>query len=152
MITPLSQLLFGVGLGSDSSRVRLDPPAALDAYRRGDELIVHVDVPGVALDAVEVDFEDGWLSIQAERAYAPDPQDRVLIAERPFGRFQRRVRLAESLDVGRASAVLEAGVLTLRIPVMAKATSSKIAVSAGGAQASLAPADESTSSDAQSAS
>jgi HSP20 family protein len=106
---------------------RLDAAPAVDAYRRGSELILHVDMPGVDLGSVDVEVDDRLLTVSGERTYAPEPGDHVLVEERPFGRFQRQFRLRESVDSSAVSAVLDNGVLTVRLPI-ATASAAKVKV------------------------
>lgn len=96
---------------------RLDVAPAVDAYRRDDRLVLHVDIPGVAFDSLDVQVDANTLTITAERTYAPEPGDRVLLSERPFGRFERRFRLAEPVDASAVTAELLDGVLTVTLPL-----------------------------------
>jgi HSP20 family protein len=113
MLQPFMFSLFR-DLGSS---VRLDAVPPADVYRRGDEIVVHLDLPGVERSSVKVAVENGVLDISAERVYAPEPTDQVLLAERPFGLFRRQFRLRDAVAAENVSAVFADGVLTLRIPV-----------------------------------
>lgn len=101
---------------------------ALDAYRRGTDVWVHIDLPGVAADAVDVSVERSVLTITAERSFPTEEADRHYISERPKGTFHRQVHLGESLDTDGIEADFADGVLTLRIPVSEKAKARKIEV------------------------
>jgi HSP20 family protein len=113
MLQPLMVSLFRE-LGSGP---RLDPVPLADVYRRGGDVVVHVDMPGVDPASVRVTVEGSLLSIGAERSYAPEPTDQVLLSERSFGRFQRQFRLRDRVDAGNVRAVLDNGVLTVSLPV-----------------------------------
>jgi HSP20 family protein len=107
-------------------------PAAMpmDAYRAGDEFVVAFDLPGVPVDAIEVSVERDVLTVKAERRPVADGDDvRLQISERPLGVFSRRLFLGDALDADNIRAGYEAGVLTLRIPVLEKAKPRRIAVS-----------------------
>jgi HSP20 family protein len=108
-------------------------PAAMqmDAYRVGDDLVVHVDLPGVDPETIDLDVERNVLSIRAERK-TPAPEDaEVIVAERQSGAFGRQLFLGDTLDTERIDASYDAGVLTLRIPVADHAKPRKIRISAG---------------------
>lgn len=105
-----------------------DHRMALDAYRRGEDVWVHVDLPGVASDAVDVNVERNVLTISAERSYPVEEGDRFYLQERRQGTFSRQVHLGENLDVENIEADYADGVLTLRIPVSEKAKPRKIEV------------------------
>ena len=47
----------------------------MDAYRRGDQFLVHLDLPGVDPDAIELTVEQNVLSIKAERRFEPEEGD-----------------------------------------------------------------------------
>ncbi|MFI9384596.1 Hsp20/alpha crystallin family protein [Kutzneria sp. NPDC052558] len=127
----LERLMFGAGAG----RVRQASvrPAAIpmDAFRKGDEFVVTFDLPGVSPESIDVNVERNVLTVKAERPAAKDEQVRWQVAERPTGTFTRRVFLGETLDRDGIQASYDAGVLTLRVPVVEKAQSRRIAVTAG---------------------
>lgn len=103
----------------------------MDAYRRGEDVWVHVDLPGVTADSLDISVERNVLTITAGRDWAPEEGDRGYLAERPRGRFHRQVHLGEGLDAEHIEADLSDGVLTLRIPVAEKAKPRKISISTG---------------------
>ncbi|WP_208900625.1 Hsp20/alpha crystallin family protein [Streptomyces incarnatus] len=108
-------------------------PAAMpmDAYRAGDDFLVHFDLPGIDPETIELDVERNVLNVRAERR-SPAPEDaEMLVAERPTGTFTRQLFLGETLDVDRIDASYEAGVLTLRIPVAEQAKPRRIQISGG---------------------
>lgn len=117
----------------------------VDAYRHGDEFIMHFDLPGVDPESVEVSVEQSMLSIAAERSWKPEEGDQVFMAERPQGRYSRQLYLSDNLDTDRVDASYDAGVLTLRVPVSEKAKPRRVQVSASGGKTALdAQSHEST--------
>lgn len=119
---PLFDALFRGTSRSDQHRM------AMDAYRRGDDVWVHLDLPGVAPDSLDISVERNVLTVTAERNWQREDGDRVYLAERTRGSYQRQVHLGDSLDVDGIEADLADGVLTLRIPVSEKAQPRKISV------------------------
>ncbi|MGW7819068.1 Hsp20/alpha crystallin family protein [Streptomyces puniciscabiei] len=108
-------------------------PAAMpmDAYRAGDDFLVHFDLPGIDPETIELDVERNVLNVRAERR-SPAPENaQMLVAERPKGTFTRQLFLGDTLDVDRIDASYEAGVLTLRIPVAEQAKPRRIQISGG---------------------
>ncbi|MGW2646519.1 Hsp20/alpha crystallin family protein [Streptomyces sp. NPDC001393] len=108
-------------------------PAAMpmDAYRAGDDFLVHFDLPGIDPETIELDVERNVLNVRAERRN-PAPEDaEMLVAERPTGTFTRQLFLGDTLDTDRIDASYEAGVLTLRIPVAEQAKPRRIQISGG---------------------
>jgi HSP20 family protein len=108
-------------------------PAAMpmDAYRAGDDLVVHFDLPGIDPESIELDVERNVLNVRAERT-SPAPEDaEVLVAERPAGTFTRQLFLGDTLDTDHIDASYDAGVLTLRIPVAEAAKPRRIQITGG---------------------
>ena len=102
----------------------------MDAYRKDDMFLLQLDVPGIAVDSVELTVDNNVLTIKAMR-HAPTMQEGVepVIAERPWGEFTRQVLLGSNLDVTRIRAEYDAGVLTVSIPVAEHAKPRRIDVS-----------------------
>ena len=98
-------------------------PAAMpmDAYRSGEEFVVHFDLPGVDADSIDMTVERNVLTVHAQRERAADEGVEILIAERPLGMFSRQLFLGDTLDADRIAASYENGVLTVRVPVAERA-------------------------------
>jgi HSP20 family protein len=110
----------------------------MDAYRRGDQFFIDLDLPGVDPDAIDLTVEQNVLTIRAERGYEPEEGDELLISERPQGTFTRQLLLGESLDTDSLEADYEQGVLTLRIPVAQAAKPRRVQITkSGGGQRSI---------------
>lgn len=125
----LSQQLIGAQTGGTWSR---PSPMPIDAYRAGEEFVVHFDLPGVSPDAVELEVERNVLTVKAERRpNATGEHVEMLLSERPLGVFSRQLFLGDTLDTDHITADYDAGVLTLRIPVAEKAKPRKIEISGG---------------------
>ena len=126
-----------------------DRPIAMpmDAYRRGEDVWVHIDLPGVAPDSLDINVERGVLTVSADREWQREEGDQLYIAERPRGTYRRQVHLGEGLDAEHVEADLTDGVLTLRIPVAEVAKPRKISVGTAhsGRTAIDATSSESTS-------
>lgn len=103
----------------------------MDAYRRGDRFFVHVDLPGVVPDSIELTVERNVLTVKAERRWEPAEGDEVLVAERPRGAVTRQLFLGENLDTERIEANYDQGVLTVAIPVAETARARRIEIGGG---------------------
>jgi HSP20 family protein len=124
------QLLAGGGRGAPRS-------FPMDAYRRGDQFFVHLDLPGVDADSIELTAENNMLTVSADRQFQLEDGDQVLIRERPQGQFTRQLLLGESLNVDHIEANYENGVLMLSIPVAEQAKPRRIAVGSSGVQQTI---------------
>jgi HSP20 family protein len=103
----------------------------MDAYRRGDQVLVHIDVPGVDPASIEVTVEKDVLTVKAERCWEPRDDDQIIMSERPQGCFTRQLFLGEGLDGDRIEARYDNGVLTLCVPVAEQAKPRKVEITAG---------------------
>ena len=113
------------------------PLLPLDAYREGDEFVMHVDVPGVDPDSIELTVEKNVLAIKAERNWQPGEGAEVITAERPQGSFTRQLFLGENLDSEHIAASYDRGVLTLRIPVAQAAKPRRVEIQSGRQQQAI---------------
>jgi HSP20 family protein len=107
----------------------------MEAYRRGDQFFIHLDLPGVSPDDVELTLERNVVSIRAERRSRRQEGDQVLIDERPQGSFSRQLFLGENLDAERLNASYDLWVLTLTIPVSEQAKPRRVQIAAQQGQA-----------------
>ena len=105
---------------------------AMDAYRHGDEYIVHFDLPGVDASSIEVTVEHNVLSVSAQRGWQPAEGDRIVASERPQGSFSRQLFLGDGLDADRVAASYHDGVLTVTVPVSERARPRRVEISANG--------------------
>lgn len=103
----------------------------LDAYRDGDQFVVHFDLPGVDPSSIDLNVERNVLTVKAERKDVPRDGIEVQVNERPRGVFSRQLFLGDALDTDHVDAHYDSGVLTLRIPVAEKAKPRKIEINAG---------------------
>ena len=104
----------------------------VDAYRRGDEFKIHLDMPGVDPSLIELTVEKDVLSVRATRSWAPLEGDEVQVSERAQGEFSRQLFLGQSLDRDHVAATYADGVLTITIPVAEQAKPRKVPVAHGG--------------------
>jgi HSP20 family protein len=103
----------------------------MDAYRDGEQYVVHFDLPGLDPSSVDLNVERNVLTVKAERIPSYGEDVELQVAERPRGVFSRQLFLGDTLDADRVEASYDAGVLTLRIPVAEKAKPRKIEIAGG---------------------
>ncbi|MGZ4723850.1 MAG: Hsp20/alpha crystallin family protein [Ilumatobacteraceae bacterium] len=108
------------------------PSFPMDAYRHGETVVVHFDLPGVDPASIDLEFERQTLTVTAERSWRPVDGDQLLATERVHGKFQRQILLGDGLDADRMHATYEHGVLTVTIPVAERAKPRKIEVAVTG--------------------
>lgn len=112
-------------------RVRQIP---VDAYRRGNEFKVHLDLPGVDPGSIELTVEKDILAVRATRTWTRAEGDQIQMAERAQGEFSRQLFLGESLDRELITANYENGVLTVTIPVAEEAKPHQVEITHAGGE------------------
>ncbi len=87
----------------------------IDIYETGEELVLQADLPGVAPEHLDVQFENRELRIHGK--VSPRQENiRFLYGEYGIGDFYRSFAIGESIDSKGISAELKDGVLTLHLP------------------------------------
>ncbi|HZV73292.1 MAG TPA: Hsp20/alpha crystallin family protein [Conexibacter sp.] len=94
------------------------PPA--DILVTDEDVTVHLDVPGLRKEDIEIDLQHDVLTIRGERPLPYEDEGdggrgtwrRI---ERPFGSFERVLRVPHGLEEDAIEASLHDGVLTLRM-------------------------------------
>src|SRR4051812_37886117 len=104
----------------------------MDAYRRGDEVVLLFDLPGIDPKSIDLTVDQHVLTVRAERQPESEEGVETIASERPRGTFMRRVFLGDTLDTDRIAAEYHDGVLRLTIPVSERAKPRKIEVTANG--------------------
>lgn len=107
---------------------------ALDVYENDNAFTVITSLPGVKAEDIDVKFHDGFLTIEAEiPEYTVDQDDtHTHLRERAYGKFSRRLRLRQPVNVGAVEASYNDGVLTLTLPKAEEAKPRMIPVKVNG--------------------
>jgi HSP20 family protein len=108
---------FGEPEGSEALE-RLFMPA-VDVARRDDKVIVHVDLPGMSPEDVDLTLTGDALIIEGERHGESEVEEAgQWRTERSYGEFRRVIELPDGADLDSAEARFENGVLevSLRAP------------------------------------
>jgi HSP20 family protein len=100
----------------------------VDAYRRGNDFKIHLDLPGADPGSIELTVERDVLSVRATRTWTQAEGDQVAVQERGQGEFKRQLLLGEGLDRDHVTATYEDGVLTITIPVAEQAKPRKVEI------------------------
>jgi HSP20 family protein len=90
---------------------------AMDLVEADDHFVLKADLPGLADDDVNIEVQDGTLTISGERKSETEKREKGWYrVERSFGRFNRSLSLPEGVDADRIEASFDKGVLEVRIP------------------------------------
>ena len=103
----------------------------MDAYRHGDQVVVHFDLPGVDRDGIDISVEKDVLTVTAERAVSRGEDEDWLVTERPQGSVSRQLFLGQGLDANSLEAHYDRGVLTITVPVAEAAKPRRVEITSG---------------------
>ena len=110
---------------------------ALDAYEEGDTLVVEAHLPGMKPDDLDINVEQGVLTISGQTEAQEERKERnYLIREHRTGRFSRSVRLPATYNPDACQASFEHGVLRLSFPKSESAKPRRIQIG-GGSQPAM---------------
>jgi HSP20 family protein len=104
---------FGFGsLGFPSSVATWSPQ--IETFERGDKIIVRADLPGLNKDNVNVEVNDGILTISGERKDEHrENREGYYRSERSYGQFYRSIPLPEGVNEDQCDATFKDGVLEI---------------------------------------
>lgn len=100
----------------------------VDIVEQTDELLVYADMPGLRSEDIDIDFEDGTLTIHGKVQPRQADDTRFVRREYGVGDFFRSFRVSEHIDVQKIVAKYADGVLTLHLPKTEAVKPRKIAV------------------------
>jgi HSP20 family protein len=90
---------------------------ALDMYETEDSMVVKSAVPGLEPDDIDITISGNTLSMSGEtKAENEVKEENYIRRERRYGSFSRTVTLPEGLELDKAEASFQDGILTLTIP------------------------------------
>ena len=90
------------------------PP--LNVFRKGDDVVAIVEIPGVKKSDLDVQVKDNALRIAGTKTVAYDEKASLHRRERLEGRFDRTVTLPVAIDSERVKAEYRDGILALYLP------------------------------------
>lgn len=100
----------------------------VDIFEQADEIVLLADLPGAAPDAIELDFEDGELSIKAHVEPRQDAETGFLVHEYGTGDYTRKFRVSEVVDAEQIKASYTDGVLAVHLPKTQAAKPRRVAI------------------------
>jgi HSP20 family protein len=113
----LNELLHDAQPATPQPSTGFVPAADIFETTAGYEL--HLALPGVAKDAIAIDFQDGQLVITGNRpapATEGENAPKLRRVETRFGEFRRTFRLPETVNVKAITAELTDGLLHVTLP------------------------------------
>ncbi len=108
---------YGLAASGSNGNSVADWVPAVDIVEQKDGYVLRADVPGVKPEDIDVNLENGVLSLSGERRHeSTDEADGIRRRERVSGKFCRRFNLPETADAEEISARSANGILEIIIP------------------------------------
>jgi HSP20 family protein len=103
----------------------------VDIVERDEELTLYADMAGASPDDIDINFENGVLTLHARVPPRHSENAQYLWREYGIGDFYRTFQVSEQIDATRISAEYKNGVLILHLPKVEQARARKIPVRTG---------------------
>ena len=89
---------------------------AVDIFETENELVLNADVPQMEMKDIDVQLENGTLTLRGERKFEQEQNGRGYHRiERGYGSFVRAFTLPDSVDADKVKAEYKGGVLTITL-------------------------------------
>jgi len=122
--------VFDAFFGQTDQGRRWVPP--MDLVEVEDHFVLKADLPGLAEGDVNIEVQDGTLTISGERKAEHEEREKGWYRiERAFGSFNRSLTLPDGVDADRIDASFANGVLEVRIPKPEERKPRRISISSG---------------------
>jgi HSP20 family protein len=97
----------------------------VEVSRRGKDLVVCADLPGMKKEDIHIEIRDDQLVLQGERRQeSTENREGFYRSERSYGRFHRAIPLPEGTNPDQARANFKDGVLEVTLPLPEQASRS----------------------------
>ena len=101
----------------------------VDVYETDADFVVLATIAGVQIKDIDISLEKEMMVIKGNRQDPHDhPEKKYFYQECYWGPFSRKIVLPENIDIDKADAQMDKGVLTIKIPKNEEADNGKIGV------------------------
>ena len=121
--------LFNVAFHHDNDNGKVWTPR-LNIVETDRQYEVSVELPGISSEDVTIELEDGKLTIEGEVGHEMKDEGTTFhCVERRFGKFQRIISVADTVEPDKIVAEFENGILTVSLPKAEQVKPKRIEVS-----------------------
>lgn len=132
--TDLPELGEEAELATSKSPVKTKPAEeegqlTVDVYQTDDEIIIKSTIAGVTADDLDISITNEMVTIKGNRKFEEKVKESdYYYQELYWGSFSRSIILPEEIDADKAKATMKNGILTLRLPKLAKSRVKKVRI------------------------
>ncbi|HEV7240399.1 MAG TPA: Hsp20/alpha crystallin family protein [Thermoanaerobaculia bacterium] len=102
--------------GEDKDRVSGTWVPAVDVAETQEKIVVRAELPGMKQEDIQIEFENGLLTIRGERGIEKSEGTTWHRVERVYGNFSRSFTLPRTVDAEKISAAYREGILEIDVP------------------------------------
>lgn len=124
--------MTGLGQSGEAETGTWLPP--LDVSETEADILLSLDLPGIRREGIEVEVDEGTLTVSGSRERVAEEGRRFYRVERRFGAFSRSVPLPPGIEEERIEADYRDGVLEVRVPKPTQAQPRRIQIGGEPAQ------------------
>ena len=101
----------------DSGIFDQDGELVVDVYETGSDFVVLAAIAGIQIKDIDISLEKDMMVIKGSRCDPHEgPEKKYFYQECYWGPFSRKIVLPENIDIDKADAQMDKGVLTIKIP------------------------------------
>lgn len=117
---------------TDSSAIfEQDGELVVDVFETGDHFVVSAAIAGVQIKDMDISLEKDMMVIKGNRTDPHENPDRKYFYQECYwGPFSRKIVLPENIDIDKADAQMDKGVLTIKIPKVENTGPGKVGIKA----------------------
>jgi HSP20 family protein len=129
---------WSLGRVAPSGPARAVMQPAVDIVEDKSAFVLHVELPGIQAEEVDISVDGNVLTIKGERKaeHEQTEGEGYRRIERRYGSFQRSFSLPDTVDGSAIEASMQNGILNVRLPKREAAVPRKIEVKAAGSKES----------------
>src|SRR5688572_2051419 len=101
---------------------------AVDVAETQEKIVVRAEVPGMKQEDIQIEFENGLLTIRGERQIEKSEGMTWHRVERVYGGFSRSFTLPRTVDAEKISANYREGILEIEVPKREEAKPKQIRI------------------------
>lgn len=123
-----------------TTAVRTDWTPAVRVVDQGDDYVLHMQLPGVAAENLDIQVtREAVVITGARKAPAVAEGQKLLFDDLRYGTFRRVVTLPEAIQNGNVQADFSNGLLSLTLPKVVEARNKVVKINLGELQGTAAP-------------
>jgi len=111
---------------------RKEGQLAVDCYETPSDFVILAAIAGVKIEDLDISIENNILIIDGFREIPGKEENRkYFLKECYWGAFSRKIVLSEDVDIARAEAFFQKGILKIKIPRIKRIKEKKLEVKKG---------------------